>query len=613
MTADAGPVGQWPAGQRSRSWARSAVHAGRGCVSRRGQDSGRPVIRDSWRRSALYGVDPDRADLPFMPDFDSDSPLLRAAVPVMDRLADRLGRSGCAVILADRTARIVTRRVPENDLRRQLDAVQAAEGFGYGEDVIGTNGLGTVMELRQPLEVVGAEHYADWLSELTCVGVPVVNRMTGQVEGVLDVTCHVSKTSSLMLPLVEEAALEIEERLYLQREVAERALLQHFLRAARCAGHGVVAINERTVISNSGAGRLLAGVEHGLLWEAVGRVVSTGRAAEQDLVLPDDRKIALRILPLSDGCAPIGALVELQPRPGTEQAGAARGAAPRAHDGGLAGLAGRNPRWLQCCREARETAAQGVALLLAGEPGAGKTAIAAATHRQLRGARPLIGAEAATASIDGAAAWLAGIRSQIRGTRPGTLLVRDLQCLSPAVLRGLRAVLADAERAGWLLIGTVTHIAPGGEDIGTFDATRIEVPPLRDRLEDVAALAAALLERRGRVTGGARAVIAPEVVQILQRLSWPGNVSQLAGVLDSLVARNRTGIIRAVDVPPEILLAAARRPLSRFEVAETHAVLAALDETGGNKKAAAALLGISRSTLYRKLRCYGLDLKNSTY
>ncbi|MGH3069665.1 MAG: sigma-54-dependent Fis family transcriptional regulator [Streptosporangiaceae bacterium] len=579
-----------------------------------GQRVGRPVIRDSWRRSALYGVDPGRADLPFMPDFDSGSPLLRAAGPVMDRLADRLGRCGCAVILADRTSRIVTRRVPEDDLRRQLDAVQAAEGFGYGEDIIGTNGLGTVMEVHQPLEVVGTEHYAESLSELTCVGVPVVNKVTRQVEGVLDVTCHVRKTSSLMLPLVEEAALEIEERLYLQRAVAERHLLQHFLRAARCAGHGVVAINERIVISNAGAGRLLAGVEHGLLWEMVGQAVSACQPAERDLVLPNERTVALRIRPLSDGGAPIGALVELLPKGETEATRPGRSAVLRSRDRGLAGLAGRNPRWRQCCREARETAGKGVPVLLTGEPGVGKRAIAAAIHRELRGSAPLIVAEAATAAIDGPALWLAGVRGHLRDAEPGTLVVRDLQCLSPAVLRGLRAVLADAGRSGWLFIGMATHTAAGGgEQADTFDATRVEVPPLRDRLEDIATLAAALLERRGRVTGGARVAIAPEVVQILQRLSWPGNVRQLLSVLDSLVARSRTGTIRAVDVPPEILLTTARRPLTRFEVAETHAVLAALDETDGNKKAAAALLGISRSTLYRKLHCYGLDLGNSTY
>lgn len=610
MTLTAGPESQ-----RARSRVGEAASAGPDRSPRRSQESVRPVIRDSWRRSALCGVDPGRTDLPYLPEFDDDSPLLRAAAPVMDWLAGRLGRSGCAIILADRAARIVTRRAPENDLHRQLDAVQAAEGFAYGEEVIGTNGLGTVVELHQPVEVVGCEHFAERLKELTCAGVPVVNKVSSQVEGVLDVTCHVSRSSSLMLPLVEEAAREIEERLYLQRAVAERALLQHFLRTARRAGHGVVAINERIVISNSGASRLLSGVEHGLLWEEVGQAILTQRPAERDLVLPDDRAVVLRIRPLSDGGSPIGALVELRLKADAEPGLPGCHPAQRARDRGLPGLVGRNGRWLQCCLEARETAGKGVPLVLTGEPGVGKLAIATAIHRELRASAPLSVAGAATASVEGPAKWLADIRDQVRSMRPGTIVVQDLQYLSPSLLRGLRAIVADAGCAGWLFIGTAmcTERPDGEPGTEEFDAIRVAVPPLRDRLEDIGALTAALLERRAQLTGSARFAIAPETIQILQRLTWPGNVRQLANLLDSLVAKSRTGIIRAVDIPAEILLAAARRPLTRFEVAEAHAVLAALDETDGNKKAAAALLGISRSTLYRKLGCYGLNLENSTY
>jgi transcriptional regulator of acetoin/glycerol metabolism len=98
------------------------------------------------------------------------------------------------------------------------------------------------------------------------------------------------------------------------------------------------------------------------------------------------------------------------------------------------------------------------------------------------------------------------------------------------------------------------------------------------------------------------------------RLSWPGNVGELRSVVEQMLAAAPRGTTPGMtEVPVEVRQAAPRRTLTRFERAEVHAILEALTETAGNKKDAAALLGISRSTLYRKLQAAGVDLENTVF
>jgi transcriptional regulator of acetoin/glycerol metabolism len=86
---------------------------------------------------------------------------------------------------------------------------------------------------------------------------------------------------------------------------------------------------------------------------------------------------------------------------------------------------------------------------------------------------------------------------------------------------------------------------------------------------------------------------------------WPGNVEQLYRVLRATVARRRSGVVEVGDLPPECR-ATTRRVLTPLEAIECDAIVEALLDTGGNKAEAARQLGMSRATIYRKIRGYGL-------
>ena len=161
-------------------------------------------------------------------DFDPQSRLMRAARAVIDRLAVEVADTATSVLLADARARILDRRVGMGTLLAQLDRASAVPGSSFAEDLVGTNGLGTVLEERRPFVVQGTEHFAERLKDFTCVGVPIVNPFTGVLEGIFDLTCRARDASPLMLPLVLEAAREVRQLLVAGSSQTEQAMLAAF-------------------------------------------------------------------------------------------------------------------------------------------------------------------------------------------------------------------------------------------------------------------------------------------------------------------------------------------------------------------------------------------------
>ncbi|MDA3863204.1 MAG: sigma 54-interacting transcriptional regulator [Deltaproteobacteria bacterium] len=145
----------------------------------------------------------------------------------------------------------------------------------------------------------------------------------------------------------------------------------------------------------------------------------------------------------------------------------------------------------------------------------------------------------------------------------------------------------------------------------------IEVPPLRERREDIPLLAITLLEETSSKHNKSNISLAPEVIGILREYSWPGNVRELLNVLEYGVALASGDVITKNDLPPEILgkkgtIHSDRCDLDAGESArvlesERDRIVAALNRNHGNKTRTAEELGIHRVTLYRKIKKYGLE------
>jgi DNA-binding NtrC family response regulator len=150
--------------------------------------------------------------------------------------------------------------------------------------------------------------------------------------------------------------------------------------------------------------------------------------------------------------------------------------------------------------------------------------------------------------------------------------------------------------------------------INTF---QIEVPPLRERKEDIPPLVNTFVQRFAEQLGKTEPTIAAEAFQKLLDYSWPGNVRELQNAIEYAVVLARNDVIGIKELPVEIQLPPALQtssaPIRRSGVAslndmERDTILQALTQTHGNKKKAAELLGIQRPTLYNKMKRYAIEI-----
>jgi two-component system response regulator HydG len=141
---------------------------------------------------------------------------------------------------------------------------------------------------------------------------------------------------------------------------------------------------------------------------------------------------------------------------------------------------------------------------------------------------------------------------------------------------------------------------------------RITLPPLRDRRGDIPLLTDHYIRRLAAEHGKAVTGITPEAQRMLGAYSWPGNVRELINTLETMIVLSQGPVLDVADVPPEIRPASGTVPADAMhagmtlEDAERLLIQQTLEMTGGNRRAAADILGIGTRTLYRKVKEYGL-------
>ena len=171
---------------------------------------GQPRFSDrllaSWHRSEAFGVPLASIEPSVTRTVNDESLFFECGRQALDGLQQTLQNEPVSLILTDADGLVISRLSGDPALLRALDAVHLAPGFAYAENTVGTNGLGLAIADRVPTVVRAEEHYALSLCTYTCAAVPVLDPLTGRLEGCVNLTTWSAQSSDLLLALAQSAA-----------------------------------------------------------------------------------------------------------------------------------------------------------------------------------------------------------------------------------------------------------------------------------------------------------------------------------------------------------------------------------------------------------------------
>lgn len=628
----------------------------------------RDVVANSWARCQNYLVDVRSSAAPMFGTDRIEAlrrdnrDLLQAAATTLAEAADLLAGTRTVMLITDANGVVLEAAGDRQTLASATD-ISLGRGGRWSERCAGTNGIGTALASKQPILVQAAEHYCEGIKGWSCAGAPIHDPVDGAVIGLLDISGlkHALSTQALALAVV--AARQVEWNLARQTEAEHMRLLEACLEDSQTyADEGLIALDAKArllYISRKAThllktrlgpdmpslsrGARIAGLQGIGFGETPGE---TGGDAGLDrprlsvptdwvkpLMLDGERRGTLLVIPAA---APSRSANR---RAVPDEANHARAR--------FTGIVGGSDSLGLVIGQAERLAPLNVPILIEGETGVGKELFARAIHgHSAVSGGPFIPFNCGAVSREMLGSELFGyVRGAFTGASSdgrlgrfeladgGTLCLDEIGelplDLQPYLLRVLEEGVVyrmgdnTPRRVNVRLLAMTNRHLRDEVASGRFrrdlyhrlSVTALRVPPLRERHGDIDRLVArfntVLAERHGRPP----VRFTPAALERLNRYSWPGNVRELKNLVERMILLSTSGTADVGDLPDELRDGPAPAPdapappphtpmsLTRSEQRTIEDVIQA---TGGNLSDAAIMLGISRSTLYRKMGQYGI-------
>jgi transcriptional regulator of acetoin/glycerol metabolism len=560
----------------------------------------RPIIARSWYRSRAAGVDTD-ADRGVIEEGRIDEHTLRAAEPHLRRLDELVHDVGGYVSLTAPNGSLVKAAFIRDD-------EGFPEGYSLLEECVGSNGEGLAIEEGRGVWLAPEEHFRADMRRNWCFASLVRDPFHGRLRAVVGLTFPSDRVRDIdpasTLLMLEGVRTQIERDIEHRTSSRQRALLNEYLRVSRRRGSAaVIAMDGKNSMMNAHATDLLSGTDLTVVNGYARTVMSSGRDLACEVTLDGIGRAQLEISSVQLGSANVGAMIVLRPRRDHASRDTSisidRSWGSRETEAHLARrLDGTSAEFRQMRDLAELALADRRSVALVGEEGAGKRHLAEAIASY--SGQPLT----FDARSQGGDGCLDDILRRLAAERPHGLLIEHADLLSSNDARKL--LMYSAYSPDTRLILTMMRPTAATQLIGKErELLEIPVAPLRSRREDIPVLAHAIAAELGE------RALSRHLIAALTQAEWEQNIDQLRAVIVDATQRARGREVSVDDLPRGFERAQSTTRLSRLEDAEYSELRMALRETQGNRRMAADMLGIGRSTLYRRMdyfRAKGLDL-----
>lgn len=602
-----------------------------------------PSIYRSWQRSLEFQVDHSLVstqDILSTPSLiklrDAQESLIRASEPVLPYIFSLLGSTNYTVLLGDNDGYIIE-AIGDAPFMSKAQKVNLSPGASWREEIRGTNAIGTALRENSPISVYGWEHFVHDNHFLACWAAPIQNS-SGAPLGVLDISGEAIPDRQKILTIAMMGASMIEKNLQLFDLENQ---LNFYKAGAKLASsllqQGFISIDHYGIITNINpiGAALLGRSEEDVIGRLAVDIFSTpkgwmlsGQSLDLHIKDREGKEISSHLQRVvNEAGQSLGAVGTLQI---TKEASSLS-----------------NPLWIGRSQLSQRTLARASkvatthsSILIHGESGTGKEIIARTIHQlSPRREGPFVALNCASLPASLIESELFGyvegaFTGASRGGKPGkfeladkgTIFLDEIGDMPMNVQVALLRVLQEKEvsRIGAtkaikidVRVITATHknlsalVETEQFRLDLFYRLKVvtlELPPLRERPEDIRDLVPHFIRKACESFGGPLLGIQEEVYAYLSAHTWPGNVRELENCIESMVALAEGPILTVDDLPDEFQESALNsEPEPLLEQQTKQAILYALTQTKGKIAPAAKLLGIGRNTLYRKIK--DLDIK----
>ena len=610
------------------------------------------VLR-SWQRSRLAGVDPETTvrkkvdETIFRHILAANADLLESSRVIMKELFSSLVSGAGSMILS--TAECISLHMETSG--RDGDTYPSSKpGMITTEQLRGTNGIGTCVAERRPIEIIGAEHYLTVGHRWSCSAAPIFDSKN-QLIAVLNVSQLREKYHSHTLGMVRAAAYAISEQLRL------RALLQQQQAIIELLDEGVIVVSRsgEVKLMNSKAASML-GLPAPQQGENIYKFMRPSQMLDNILtgdphIMDQEAQFPLESGSLSCFFSAMSltreACVVLTFREARRMRGFAARVAGSKAVYTFDRILGDSPPLMEVIDQAKTIARGNTTVLILGESGTGKELFAQSIHNASpRASRPFVAVNCGALPRnlveselfgyeDGAftGASRTGKPGKFELADGGTIFLDELGEMPMDAQVSLLRLLQNGEvtRIGGKSSRTVSVRVIAATNKNLEEAVRqhtfredlyyrlnvftLVLPPLRSRMSDIELLAEHFLLKFAGSLGKDVRGFTPGALALLRRYQWPGNIRELENVIERMVHMSQgvpsididvlpANILNHEGIPGGVPRPAVPRGLLSHQEKET--IVRALQEAGGNIRATAKALGISRSGLYVKMRRFGI-------